>query len=251
MKTSLTYEPARESPAAGREFGPWLWTESEVQPARAAATTPIRVLLADGTTLVLAGLRFVLSRVPDFEIVGEAHDSAQALSLALRTQPHVIVLDLALPGCGGLDVLDEVSRVSPGTRTVVLSQRRSEDAVRTAFEHGAAGYFLKDENVDELPGVVRAVHAGRFHLSAGTSRVVVRDYVERGGAPHRRPLTNREREVLRLVASGKGSRDIGAQLGIATRTVHTHRAHIMRKLDVHTEAGLVHAALRLGIFRHE
>jgi len=220
-------------------------------PARAAATTPIRVLLADSATLVLAGLRFVLSRSPDMEIVGEAHDGPQALQMALRLSPDVVVLDVALPGLTGLEVLDELSARCPNVRALVLSQRRSEDAVRAAFEHGAAGYFLKDENVDELPAVVRAVHSGRFHLSSGASRVVVRDYVERGGATRRKPLTGREREILGLVATGKTSRDIGAQLGIALRTVHTHRAHIMRKLDVHTEAGLVHAAMRLGMFGHE
>lgn len=248
MRANIAYEPAREAPAGAQLFGPRPVLEThEVMPARAAGTGRIRVLMADPATLVLAGLRFVLSRSPDLEIVGEAHDGPQALQLAEHRAPDVAVLDVALPGLGGLEVLDELLARCPTVRALVLSQRRSEDAVRAAFEHGATGYFLKDENVDELPDVVRAVHAGRFHLSSGASRVVVRDFVERGATAHRKPLTAREREVLALVAGGRSSRDIGAQLGIAVRTVHTHRAHIMRKLDIHTEAGLVHAAMRLGL----
>jgi len=215
-------------------------------PSGAVAMVRIRVLVADAASLVLAGLRAVLSRAADLQVVGEAQHRASLAEQVERARPDVLVLGSGLPGVHELDIVADLVADLPTLRVIVLSSGRSEDAVRVAFERGAAGYVLLDDDAAELPAVVRMVHAGRFHLSAGASRVVVHSYAHRDGTP-RRPLTRREREILALVATGTTSRDVGRQLGIALRTVHTHRAHIMRKLGVHTEAGLVHAAVRLGL----
>lgn len=217
-------------------------------PGAALARAVVRVLLADPSTLVRAGLRYLLGSAPDVEIVGETGDGLGVARLAAELGTDVVLLDLALPGKSGLEVMHELRSRTPGTRVLVLTLRRSEADVRAALEAGAAGYILKDEDLTDLPAIVRALPSGRLHLSAAVSGVVVQDYLERGRTPaHENALTGRQAEILALVAAGRSSKEVGELLGITLRTVHTHRSRIMRRLHVHTEAGLVHAALRLGL----
>jgi two-component system response regulator NreC len=219
---------------------------------RATALQPrMRVLVADRAPLVRAGIRQCLHAAPDVEIVGEAADGPSAVQLAVALQPDLVILDLALPGTSGVEVMRAVGAEVAGVRMLVLAQQRLQEDVRAAFAAGAAGYMLKDDDVEHLPGILRALQAGRVHLSPQLSELVVREYVTGQRRAARMPsLTHRQTEIVSRIARGRTSREIGAELGITVRTVQTHRAHIMRRLQVHTEAGLVHAALHLGLLDH-
>jgi DNA-binding NarL/FixJ family response regulator len=207
-----------------------------------------RVLVADAAPLVRAGIRYCLREAADLEIVGEAADGPTAVQLGLELGPDIVILDLALPATNGLEVMRALGARVAGVRMLVLSQWRLEDDVRAAFAAGAAGYMLKDDDASDLAGILRGLHAGRTHVSAQVSALVVRECItgHRHGA-QMGSLTRRQTEILSLIARGRTSREVGAQLGITLRTVQTHRAHIMHRLQVHTEAGLVHAALQMGL----
>ena len=249
MVSNITYGslPRREAdrttfvatPAAGA--GP--------EPGGALLVQPrLRILIADRAPLVRAGIKYSVRDAPDLEIVGEAADGPDAVRLAIELQPDLVIVDLGLPGMNGLEVMREVGARVAGVRMLVLSQWRLEDDVRAAFAAGASGYMLKDDEVSDLGAILRGLQAGRLHLSPQVSELAVYEYVTGQRHAARVPaLTRRQAEILTLIARGRTSREVGAQLGITLRTVQTHRAHIMRRLRVHTEAGLVHAALQLGL----
>jgi DNA-binding NarL/FixJ family response regulator len=209
-----------------------------------------RIILADDHPIVRQGLRSLLEKEPGFSVVGETSDGLQVADLVEKTQADVLVLDLLMPGLGGLDVAREVARRSPKTRVVVLSMHSSEAFVLRALRNGASAYVLKDSCTSELVRAVRQVQTGRRYLSSRLSERAIETYINRadGGAVDiYETLTAREREVLQLAAEGLGNPAIAERLGISARTAETHRAHVMQKLGLRSRTDLIVYALDRGL----
>ncbi len=215
--------------------------------------TPIRVFLADDHTLVRAGIRGLLEGLHGVEVVGEAGDGQEALRLVEDLRPHVVLLDVGMPGLNGLEVAGRIGAFDASIRVIILSMHTSEEYVLRALRAGCAGYLLKASAVSELEVAVRAVARGESYLSPAVSKRVVDDYVSRtGGATDPLDaLTPRQREVLQLAAEGHSSKEIAQRLGLSYRTVEAHRAQLMERLGVHDLAGLVRFAVRVGLIRPE
>jgi two-component system, NarL family, response regulator NreC len=205
------------------------------------------LLLADDHLIVRQGLRALLATETDLRLVGEASEGLEAVRLAERLRPDVLVLDLMMPGLNGLDVARQVARRSPETRMVILSMHAHEAYVLEALLAGASAYVLKESSSDELVKAIRAVTSGRRYLSPPLSEEALGAYTRRTGSLPPDPyhtLTAREREVLQLTAEGHSGSDIAERLFISPRTVETHRANLMRKLKVRNQKELVRYALQ-------
>jgi DNA-binding NarL/FixJ family response regulator len=218
---------------------------------------PIRVVLADDHNLVRAGLRALLERLPDVEVVGEASNGREALALIMKAKPDVALLDIGMPELNGLDTAARIAREAPRTRLVMVSMYATEAFVAQAVQLGVAGYVLKESCADELPVLLRAVMNGQTYLSPGVSQTLVgalksrldRDAVDATPAASASEslLTLRQREVLQLVAEGKSTKEIASALVLSVKTVETHRAQIMDRLGIRDVPGLVRYAIRLGL----
>jgi DNA-binding NarL/FixJ family response regulator len=206
-----------------------------------------RVLVVDDHAVVRAGVRLLLDAEQDIEVVGEAGDARQAIFQTRALKPDVIVLDLVMPGASGIEVLPELRKEAPDARVLVLSMQDDPRYVREAFEAGASGYVLKEAADAEVVGAVREIATGgRYvHPTLG-ARLVAAEAEERRRAEED-PLSDREREVLRLLALGHTNQEIAGMLYISVRTAETHRAHIMQKLRLTTRAELVRYALAQGL----
>lgn len=205
----------------------------------------LRVLLVDDHTLVRAGIRRLLEETGDIEVVGEADDGEQALRLAAQTAPQIMVLDLSMPGLGGLEVAAQLTRAHPQIRVIVLSAHTGSAYVVEALHCGAAGYLPKRAATEELVLALRVVAEGKTYLSPSVSRPMIDGYLEQ--AAGRAPLTARQLQVLRHVAEGRSSREIAERLKVSVRTVEAHRAEVMARLGVNNTRDLVHEARRLGL----
>ena len=213
----------------------------------------LRVVLADDHPVVRQGVAALLASEPDLEVVGQAERGEEVPALVEALQPDVVVLDLLMPGRGGLDVTRELARRWPMTRVLVLSMHDNEAYVLEALRSGASGYALKQAQPVELVRAVREVGAGRRFLSPPLSERAIEAYARQeghSGDPYD-ALTPREREVLRLVAEGRTNAAIGEQLFISPRTVETHRAHVMKKLSLRRHAELVRYAVQRGLIAPE
>jgi len=212
----------------------------------------IRVLLADDHTLVRAGLRKILESHPDIEVVGEVANGAAAVSRLAAGGVDVLVLDLTMPGMDGFEVLRQVETGHPDVKVLVLTMHAdSEHAVR-AIRDGAEGYLIKDSATDDLVAGIESIMAGRAFYSEPVQRALTE--MVRSGKPQRRPsdlLTDRELEVLKLVARGLSTKEIASQLEISGRTVETHRANLMRKLNLKSVALLTQLAIREGLIEEQ
>jgi DNA-binding NarL/FixJ family response regulator len=207
-----------------------------------------RIVLADDHALVRAGLRRILEATGNV-VVGEASDGLEVVPIVQAVRPEVLVLDLALPGLHGLDVMREVLRRMPSTRVLVVSAFDRDDFVINAFRNGASGYVLKAAGTAELLQAVDLVARGGYYVSPRISAVLARrvgDDSPRVIDPYEQ-LTPRERQVFHLMAEGLTSSEIGKRLYIALRTAETHRAHIMKKLSLNTQTDVVLYALRRGL----
>ncbi|HYT47577.1 MAG TPA: response regulator transcription factor [Burkholderiales bacterium] len=208
----------------------------------------IRVLLADDHSLVRAGIRSLLGAMADVQVVAEAASGEEALELAARQQPDVVLMDIAMKGITGLEAAARMRETQPAVRVVILSMHSGEEYVLQALRAGAAGYLLKDAATGELELALRSVMRGESWLSPAVSRQVVEGYVQRSGAEAAPDvLTARQREVLRLVAGGKSTKEIAFFLNLSVKTVETHRAQIMERLGIRDVPGLVRYALRTGL----
>ena len=213
---------------------------------KGAAIEAKRVLIVDDHDIVRQGLRAILESEPYLQIVGEASDGLEAVGLVERLQPHVLVLDLMIPGLNGFEVTRQVRKRSPHTHVVILSMYSDEAYVLEALRAGAEAYVLKESPSDELVRAIREATAGRHYLSPPLSEHAIAAYVKKAEATIVDPyetLTSRERQVLYLAASGHTNAKIAAMLVISTRTVETHRAHVMRKLGLRTQGDLIRYAL--------
>jgi two-component system response regulator NreC len=207
----------------------------------------IRVLLVDDHAILRSGLRRVLEAEEDIEVVAEAESAERGLFEALQAKPDVAVLDVVMPGKSGIDATPELLRAVPGMKVLVLSMQDDPRYVRAAFEAGASGYVLKEAADTEVVGAVRTVADGeRYVHPALGARLVAADVEERKRA-EADPLSDREREVLRLLALGHTNQEIAQMLFISVRTAETHRAHIMQKLGLTSRAELVRHALDQGL----
>lgn len=208
------------------------------------------IVLADDHQVVRQGLRALLETESDFSVIGDAGDGLTAISLVDRLKPDVLLLDLMMPGLNGQEVTRRVCKLSPTTRTVVLSMHSSEPYVMEALRNGATGYVLKDASCADLIHAVREVMAGRRYLSPPLSERAIDAYREKAkGVAWGRydMLTAREREILQLVAEGHTNNEIAKRLGISPRTAETHRTHLMRKLQLRTHTDLIKYAIEQRI----
>lgn len=221
-------------------------------------TRPIRVVLVDDHDIVREGVRQVLLADGGFDVVGEAGDSIKALEVALRERPDVVLLDITMPGESGLVVLQRLRLQLPDTRVLVLSVHDDAEYVMESVKTGAHGYLRKDTTPADLRTAVRAVHAGDAYFSPVVAKrltEMLRTEATAQSLPNAAPssapsldvLTNREREVLTLVAQGLLNKEIGVQLGISVRTVEAHRDSITRKLGIRSAAGLTRFAMEHGL----
>jgi DNA-binding NarL/FixJ family response regulator len=208
----------------------------------------IRVVLADDHALVRAGMRSLLSGMAQVQVVGEAASGEEALVLAEREHPDVVLMDIAMKGITGLEAAARMREQHPGVRVVILSMHSGEEYVLQALRAGAVGYLLKDAATGELELALRSVMRGESWFSPAVSRQVVEGYVQRvGGEAAADVLTARQREVLKLVAGGKSTKEIAFDLNLSVKTVETHRAQIMERLGIRDVAGLVRYALKTGL----
>ena len=208
------------------------------------------IVLAEDHHLVRQGFKLVLTAEADFKLVGEAADGLEAVQLAEKKKPNVLLLDLMIPRLHGLEVTRQVHKDSPATKIVILSMHADEPYVMEALRNGASGYVLKDCTAADLVQAVRTVVAGRRYLSPVLAERALTGYVEHPGASELdvyETLTNRERLVLQLAAEGKTSGEIAGALFISPRTAETHRANLMRKLGLRSQTDLVRFAIRRGI----
>jgi len=207
----------------------------------------IRVIIVDDHAVVRSGLKLLLAGQDDIEVVGEAGDAKGAIFEARSANPDVILLDVVMPGASGIDVTPQLLHEHPEAKVLILSMQDDPRYVREAFEAGAAGYVLKEAADSEVVAAVREVAGGgRYVNPALGARLVAADTAARKRAEED-PLSDREREVLRLLALGHTNQEIAKMLYISVRTAETHRAHIMQKLSLHSRADLVRYALANGL----
>jgi two-component system, NarL family, response regulator NreC len=212
---------------------------------RMAAST--RILLVDDHAVVRSGLRRVLDAERDLDVVAEAGDAQHAIFENRTHEPDVVLLDVTMPGRSGLDVIPDLLRDAPQAKVVILSMENDPRYVRRAFESGAAGYVLKDAAEAELVAAVREVAAGGQYVNPALGAELVAAEAEARRQAEDDPLSEREREVLKLLALGHTNQEISGKLYISVRTAETHRAHIMQKLRLQTRAEVVHYALERGL----
>ena len=213
--------------------------------------TRIRVLLADDHAVLRAGLRVLINGQPDMEVVGEASTGEEAWRQADAVKPDVVLLDLTMPGMGGIEATERIVRDCPGVRVLVLTMHDDVAYLRSVLAAGAASYVLKRSADTELLSAIRITHRGGTYLEPSLAGDIVQDALGRktrqGEDSARSPLSEREREVLRLVAQGHTNQEIANRLSLSVKTVETYRARLMTKLGLRTRADLVRYALSVGL----
>jgi DNA-binding NarL/FixJ family response regulator len=215
--------------------------------------TPIRLLLVDDHDIVRAGIRVLLHTFSGIEVVADTGDGLEALSLIGAHHPDIVLLDIGMPGLNGLEVLTRIKHAYPAVRVMMLSMHANEEYVWRALRDGAAGYLLKGANTVEFEQAIRTVAQGDIFLSATVSKYTIANYAGRMTAhtPGLERLTSRQREVLQLIAEGRSTKEIAYQLQISAKTVETHRAQVMERLNIDTIAGLVRYAITVGLITTE
>lgn len=211
---------------------------------------PSRILLVDDHEILLGGLRSLLEGEPDLEIVGEARDGVEAVRLAEQLGPDLIVMDVSMPGLNGIEATRRITAKTPATAVLCLSSHSDSVMVEAMLEAGASGYLLKDHAVDELLRAIRSVSNGETYLSPRIAGGVVQSLLNGSRSETssaQTVLTDREREVLQLIAEGYSNKLIAERLNVSAKTVGTHREHVMQKLDIHTVAGLTKYAIQQGL----
>lgn len=207
----------------------------------------MRILLADDHPMFSQGLKALLER-EGFEVVGQAEDGHEAVRMARKLDPDVAVLDLGMPLLNGVDAAREMHRRAPKTQIILLTMYEEDAYVLEALQAGIRGYVLKAQASSDLVGAIRQIMRGAIYLSPGISEAVVNAYMHKSETPPD-PLTQRERQVLQLVAEGKTTKEIASILGVSVKTAESHRTRTMQKLDIHQTAGLVRYAIRRGLIK--
>ncbi len=205
----------------------------------------LRILLADDHRMFREGIRTLLEKA-GLEVVAEASDGREVLRLGRQRTPDIAVLDLRMPLLNGIDAARELQKQSPKTRTILLTMFEEDAYVLEALQAGIRGYVLKTQAGEELVNAIREVARGATYLSPDVSRAVVDAYLTRSDVSQD-PLTDRERQVLQLVAEGNTTKQVASILGVSVKTAESHRTRLMKKLDIHETAGLVRYAVRRGL----
>jgi len=210
----------------------------------------IKILLADDHKIVREGLRSLLEKDPDMEVIGEAENGRRAVRMVLDLKPDVVILDVAMPDLNGIEAARKIMAERLGTKIVALSMHSDRRFVKEMFRAGASGYLLKDSAFDELSHAIHSVNENRTYLSPKVAHIIAREYLDR--LSESEPfifsfLTPREREVLQLLTEGKTNKEISYSLNISVKTVDTHRQHIVKKLGINSLAELTKFAIREGL----
>jgi two-component system, NarL family, response regulator NreC len=214
-------------------------------------TSSLRLVLADDHNMMRSGLRLLLEREPGFSVVGEASDGREAIEVTDAQSPDVVVMDVAMPNLNGIEAARRITASHSDTSVVILSMHSDESYVLRALNAGARGYLLKDSAESDLIAAVRAVSEGKAFFSPAISKLLVEDYVrqlrQRGVEDSYELLTPRERELLQLLAEGKTTKEIASALNLSPHTVETHRANVLRKLNLNSLPELILYAVRKGV----
>ncbi len=214
---------------------------------------PVRVILADDHNLVRTGLKLLVATLPGVEVVAEAGDGYEALALVEAHQPDVVLLDIGMPRLNGLEAAARINKDYPEIRILMLSVHTTEEYVLRALRVGAAGYLLKDASQSELELAFKAITNGETYLSPGVSRHVIDQYLQSvsGEGKPLDDLTPRQRQILQLIAEGQTTKEIAQTLDLSVKTVDSHRAAMMDRLNLHDIASLVRFAVRMGLVTPE
>ena len=211
----------------------------------------IRVLLAEDHTIVRKGLRSLLDGEAGIEVIGEAEDGREAVEKVQQLLPDVVLMDIAMPGLNGLEATRQIKKRFPEVKVVILTMHANEEYIFQILRAGASGYLVKQAAPTELLSAIQAAYQGESFLSPSISRKVIEEYIQQAEATAENDsydqLTDREREVLQLIAEGHPNREIAELLHISVKTVETHRANLMDKLDIHSTAELTQYAIRKGV----
>jgi two-component system nitrate/nitrite response regulator NarL len=215
--------------------------------AKGTSKGPIRVLIADDHPVVRKGLSACLSKLKQVMIVGEAADGREALRKAKELVPDIVLMDIDMPTMNGLTATELLHKDNPSIKVLVLSMHRQAEYVVRILQSGARGYVLKDASLEELIKAIESVHRNETFFSPDVARGALNQFVNGGEGPRTAQISNRERDVLIGVAEGLSNKEISTRLGVGVRTVETHRERIMRKLNIHSVAGLTKYALQKGL----
>ena len=211
----------------------------------------VRLVLADDHAMLREGLKSLIAKEPDFEVVGEADNGKAIAELARKTGAHIVVMDVAMPDLNGIEATRKLVKISPNVKVVVLSGHANGEFVREMLKAGASAYVLKSRAYEELVRAIREVVKGKKYLSPDIAQGVVDAYVEISSSMSANPafvtLTDRERESLQLIAEGKSTKEVADFLGVSVKTIETHRHNIMEKLNLHSVAELTKYAIREGL----
>ena len=205
----------------------------------------VRVLLADDHEIVRQGLRILLER-EGFQVVGEAANGHEAVKLCEATHPEIAILDLSMPLLNGVDAAREIMKSNPRTKVVLLTMHTEDHLILESLRAGVTGYVLKTKAASELVQALRAVCQGEMFLTQSISRTIVQAFLRNTPVPGN-PISDRERQVLQLVAEGKTTKEVASLLGISVKTAESHRSNLMEKLNIHDTAGLVRYAIKHGL----
>jgi two-component system response regulator NreC len=211
-------------------------------------------LLVDDHTIVRQGIKALLDTQEGIEVVGEAEDGREAIEKAKQMAPDVIVIDITMPNLNGIEATRQIKKINPEMKVLVLTVHDNEEYIHRILQAGASGYLLKESAVSDLVSAINAVEKGNIFLSPSISKVVVKDYIrhvetESGDFDSLNVLTNREREVLQLIAEGHTNKEIARILKLSIKTIDVHRSHIMDKLNIRDITGLVKYSIRKGLIK--
>lgn len=210
-----------------------------------------RIVIAEDHTILREGLAALLASDPELEVVGDAEDGLQAIKKVERLAPDVVIMDLSMPRMNGMEAIREIKRIAPATKVLVLTVHKNEEYILASFQAGSDGYVLKYASHDELVMAIKTVLKGQPYLSPAVSTVILKGYLEGKEKPVIESscgaLTQREREVLKLIAEGYKNKQIAELLGISVKTVERHRSNLMKKLDLHSGPALTSFAVEKGL----